>query len=95
MNRKEYLKKWREEHKEHIKQYKKDYAKNHDSSFKKLQKSKQELLNQQEKFIEYLENVINISMIGACDMNTTNNIAECKSNYQEILQKYKEIIGGK
>ena len=37
MNRKEYLKKWREDNKEHIKNYKKEYAKTHDSSFKKLQ----------------------------------------------------------
>lgn len=37
MNRKEYLKKWREDNKQHIQNYKKEYAKNHDSSFKKLQ----------------------------------------------------------
>lgn len=42
-NRKEYMKKWREEHNEHIKQYKKDYAKTHDSSFKKLQKENKRL----------------------------------------------------
>lgn len=35
--RKEYLKKWREDNKEHIRHYKKEYAKTHDSSFKKLQ----------------------------------------------------------
>lgn len=49
-NRKEYMKKWREEHKEHIKQYKKEYAKNHDSSFKKLQQKNGELKKQ----LEYL-----------------------------------------
>lgn len=35
--RKEYLKKWREDNKEHIRKYKKEYYKTHDNSFKKLQ----------------------------------------------------------
>lgn len=46
--RKEYLKKWREDNKEHIKHYKKEYAKTHDSSFKKLQ-DKYEQLQQENK----------------------------------------------
>lgn len=36
-NRSEYMKKYREEHKEEIRKYKKEYAKTHDSSFKKIQ----------------------------------------------------------
>ena len=54
-DRKEYLKKWREEHKEHIKQYKKEYAKNHDSSFKKLQKENKKLQQRIDKAIEYIQ----------------------------------------
>ena len=46
--RKEYLKKWREDNKEHIKNYKKEYAKTHDSSFKKLQ-NKYKQLQQENK----------------------------------------------
>lgn len=48
MNRKEYLKKWREDNKEHIRHYKKEYAKTHDSSFKKLQ-DKYKQLQQENK----------------------------------------------
>ena len=46
--RKEYLKKWREDNKEHISNYKKEYAKTHDSSFKKLQ-DKYKQLQQENK----------------------------------------------
>lgn len=46
--RKEYLKKWREDNKEHIRHYKKEYAKTHDSSFKKLQ-DKYKQLQQENK----------------------------------------------
>ena len=52
-DRKEYMKKWREEHKEHIKKYKKEYAKTHDSSFKKLQQKNQELQQENEKLHHY------------------------------------------
>ena len=48
--RKEYLKKWREDNKEHIKNYKKEYAKTHDSSFKKLQ-NKYKQLQQENKIL--------------------------------------------
>lgn len=53
-NRKEYMKKWREEHKEHIRQYKKEYAKTHDSSFKKLQQKNQSLKKQLEERDKWL-----------------------------------------
>ena len=49
MNRKEYLKKWREDNKEHIKNYKKEYAKTHDSSFKKLQDKYKQLQQENKK----------------------------------------------
>lgn len=63
--RKKYLKKWREDNKEHIQSYKREYAKNHDSSFKKLQ-SKCEQLQQEnkqlkeviDKAIEYVDRVL-------------------------------------
>lgn len=51
MNRKEYLKKWREDNKEHIQNYKKEYAKTHDSSFKKLQ-DKYKQLEQENKILK-------------------------------------------
>lgn len=47
--RKEYLKKWREDNKEHIRQYKKEYAKTHDSSFKKLQDKYKQLQQENKK----------------------------------------------
>lgn len=49
MNRKEYLKKWREDNKEHIQNYKKEYAKTHDSSFKKLQDKYKQLQQENTK----------------------------------------------
>lgn len=52
-DRKEYMKKWREEHKEHIKKYKKEYAKTHDSSFKKLQQEIKKLQQKNEKLHHY------------------------------------------
>lgn len=47
--RKEYLKRWREDNKEHIKNYKKEYAKTHDSSFKKLQDKYKQLQQENTK----------------------------------------------
>ena len=49
--RKEYLKKWREDNKEHIRKYKKEYSKTHDSSFKKLQ-AKYKQLQQENKILK-------------------------------------------
>lgn len=47
--RKEYLKKWREDNKEHIRKYKKEYAKTHDSSFKKMQQKNKQLKEEYNK----------------------------------------------
>ena len=126
-DRKDYLKKWRQENKEHIRNYKKEYAKTHDSSFKKLQdKYKQlqqenqelkeqleenqnplkgifaqvnddtllrdcgnmnaeinELKNQQKEFINYLEDMLD----GENDIFSVVRV-------KDVLQKYREIIGG-
>ena len=50
--RKEYLKKWREDNKEHISNYKKEYAKTHDSSFKKLQDKYKQLQEENKQLKE-------------------------------------------
>lgn len=52
--RKEYLKKWREDNKEHIKNYKKEYAKTHNSSFKKLQDKYKQLQQENKQLKEQL-----------------------------------------
>ena len=57
--RKEYLKKWREDNKEHIKNYKKKYAKTHDSSFKKLQDKYKQLQQENKQLKEQLQNISN------------------------------------
>lgn len=54
--RKEYLKRWREDNKEHIKKYKKEYAKTHDSSFKKLQDKYKQLQQENEKLRKNIYN---------------------------------------
>lgn len=51
--RKEYLKKWREDNKEHIRKYKKEYYRTHDSSFKKLQ-DKYKQLQQENKQLKMI-----------------------------------------
>ena len=53
--RKEYIKKWREDNKEHISNYKKEYAKTHDSSFKKLQDKYKQLQQENKQLKEQLE----------------------------------------
>ena len=52
--RKEYLKRWREDNKEHIRHYKKEYAKTHDSSFKKLQDKYKQLQQENKQLKEQL-----------------------------------------
>lgn len=59
MNRKEYLKKWREDNKEHIQNYKKEYAKTHDSSFKKLQDKYKQLQQENKQLKETYKEVFN------------------------------------
>lgn len=59
MNRKEYLKKWREDNKEHIRKYKKEYAKTHDSSFKKLQDKYKQLQQENEQQKEIINMFLN------------------------------------
>ena len=69
--------------------------------FNELLKENQELKNQQKEFIKWLkDNIDNLREI-ISDNRIENNINHLnyliyKNNlYTEILQKYKEIIGGK
>lgn len=80
--RKEYLKKWREDNKEHIRKYKKEYYRTNDSSFKKLQDKYKQLQQENEqlkdnwnKLKEYLINDIN-------DRNG-NRVAEYEDSRKE------------
>ena len=85
--RKEYLKKWREDNKEHIKNYKKEYAKTHDNSFKKLQDKYKQLQqennklqnnwNELKKFIEERLKEATWSASG---------LHECQKKMQELEQ---------
>lgn len=91
MNRKEYLKKWREDNKEHIQNYKEEYAKTHDSSFKKLQdkykqlqQENQQLKNNWNKLKEWLyeDHYLYVPEIAI------------NSTYQVVLNKMQELEQG-
>lgn len=84
--RKEYLKKWREDNKEHIKHYKKEYAKTHDSSFKKLQ-DKYEQLQQENKKLN--------GAIQTYDILLKSNVEEnkqLKDNWNKLKEYFNERI---
>lgn len=87
--RKEYLKKWREDNKEHIRHYKKEYAKTHDSSFKKLQ-DKYKQLQQENKILK--ENAENNDKV--VDKVNWENMLLKKENKQlkNNWNKLKEYI---
>lgn len=141
-DRKEYLKKYRLEHKEKYREYQRKYRGTHLSTYEKLQQENQELkrncnigyenlnfyrqenqelkkqlheasigiqelieqdiecpsncsklkeiLNQQKKFIEYLTSYIDL-LSNKPDLIEENQ----KDILEEILSKYREIIGGK
>lgn len=75
--RKEYLKKWREDNKEHIRKYKKEYYKTHDNSFKKLQDKCKQLQqeNEQQKEIVNSLNFIRNRKNQGCSQETINKMA--------------------
>lgn len=84
MNRKEYLKKWREDNKEHIRHYKKEYAKTHDSSFKKLQdkyKQLQQENKKQKEVIDRLNFIKNRKNQGASQENINKMAIEFVNSY--------------
>lgn len=80
--RKEYLKKWREDNKEHIRKYKKEYAKTHDSSFKKLQ-DKYKQLQQENKKLN--------GAIQTYDILLKSNIEENKQLKAQIEEYQKAL----
>lgn len=83
--RKEYLKKWREDNKEHIRKYKKEYAKTHDSSFKKLQDKYKQLKDKLSK-IETL--IINHN----CDTGDIYYKYNSRFIKSELKQRILEIV---
>lgn len=97
MNRKEYLKKWREDNKEHIQNYKKEYYKTHDSSFKKLQ-NKYKKLQQENKQLNGAVQTYDILLKSNVEENKQLNIQisareevcnRLESNWNK-LRKYLE-----
>ena len=86
-DRKEYLKKWREDNKEHIKNYKKEYAKTHDSSFKKLQNKYKQLQQENEILQEELEEYKNpIKYFKYASKNVTDENKQLKDNWNKLKQ---------
>lgn len=66
--------------------------------FKYLQDKNNNLENQQKEFINYLENLIkqNETVVEVSKYGLPKNCSKLLIDiYKEILQKYKEIIGGK
>lgn len=124
-NRKEYLKKYRLEHKEKYKEYQRKYRKTHLSTYELLKKENQELKKQlkateevveehmkkwvtmetqQKEFIKYLEDMIKLEKTNLEDLCEKYNIPKENNGaykfaysyinkVEEILSKYKEIIG--
>lgn len=87
--RKEYLKKWWEDNKEHIKNYKKEYAKTHDSSFKKLQNKYKQLQQENEILQEEIEEYKNpIKYFKYANKNVTGE----NQKYKEVIDKLKDKI---
>ena len=96
--RKEYLKKWREDNKEHISNYKKEYAKTHDSSFKKLQDKYKQLQEENKQIKEVIDKAIDlIEKSGTTDIgiDSNNNIIHyhqlTEDETDELLDILKEV----
>ena len=96
--RKEYLKKWREDNKEHIKHYKKEYAKTHDSSFKKLQDKYEQLQQEnkkQKEIIDRIDKYIKENIYSYYDSKGEKCIEETvferSANPKELLDILKEV----
>ena len=95
--RKEYLKKWREDNKEHIKNYKKEYAKTHDSSFKKLQ-NKYKQLQQENNILQNNWNELNEYCLNEQipeEYDEYNSYIEFSNSvYDNVLNKMQELEQG-
>ena len=81
--RKEYLKKWREDNKEHIKNYKKEYAKTHDSSFKKLQDKYKQLQQENQELKKQVEE----------NKDNYNCLLKQKEQFEYIMSKQVDYQG--
>lgn len=94
--RKEYLKKWREDNKEHIRKYKKEYYRTHDSSFKKLQDKYKQLQqeNKQLKMIvneyERLNKGFKITNVQEYNIDELLSYKKYKDNWNYIKKMLKE-----
>lgn len=86
--RKEYLKKWREDNKEHIKNYKKEYAKTHDSSFKKLQNKYKQLQQENSKLQNNWKELKNIIEKQIIDSKAGSN----QQYYFNTIYKYMQEL---
>lgn len=94
--RKEYLKKWREDNKEHIRHYKKEYAKTHDSSFKKLQDKYKQLQQENQHLKEELEEYKNpIKYFKYANKNVTDENKQLKDNWNKLKEIAKSQSGFK
>lgn len=97
--RKEYLKKWREDNKEHIKHYKKEYAKTHDSSFKKLQ-DKYEQLQQENKKLNGAIQTYDILLKSNVEENKQlkdnwNKLKEWVNKHYDYYMNNEDYVGGR
>ena len=99
--RKKYLKKWREDNKEHIRKYKKEYAKTHDSSFKKLQDKYKQLKENAENNDKVVDNVNwenqllkkeNQKLKEQNKKEFADYIKFKKEQYDEYLEKVNKLI---
>lgn len=91
MNRKEYLKKWREDNKEHIQNYKKEYAKTHDSSFKKLQDKYKQLQQENKQLKERYSKLEEkyFAIVPCCNENDCNlyrDYMKLKGNWDKLKE---------
>lgn len=95
MNRKEYLKKWREDNKEHIQNYKKEYAKTHDSSFKKLQDKYKQLQQKNKQLKERYSKLeekyfANVPCCNENDCDLYRDYMKLKDNWNKLKEYIRE-----
>lgn len=86
--------------KKQLEEYKDNYncLLNQKKDFEYIMSKQVDYQGQQKEFIEYLEN--EIERLNKIDINKISNssvitIKNMKSDFKEILSKYKKIIGGK
>lgn len=86
MNRKEYMKKWQEDNKEHIRHYKKEYAKTHDSSFKKLQDKYKQLEQENKQLREVIVKVV-LELVNIDGNLSSGQLSDRICNLIDILKE--------